>query len=170
MYEFNEDYIKLITQSEKYGLFEFIIDLDEYDKIKNIHWGLNAIYGYTDKYENVYYAFNSKLGFLHRFIMNAPKGMVVDHIDGNTLNTRKNNLRICTHTENCRNRKRQFNNTSGYQGVTWDKNTNKWMSYICVDTHQKTLGYFNTPEEAHVCRVLADEKYFGEYSRPIELQ
>lgn len=156
------------VESPKYGNFEFIIDKNEYERVRYIHWGISAAYGYTDKYETIFYASNGKVGLLHRFIMNPPKDMVVDHIYGDTFDTRKENLRICTHTENCRNRKKQFNNTSGYQGVTWDKLNNKWLAFICVNKKQTTLGYFDDKVEAHEYRLKVVKDSFGEYVREYE--
>lgn len=155
----------MLVKSPKYGTKEFIIDKDDYNKVKNFIWGICAVYGCNDKYETIYYASNSKIGLLHRFIMDAPKKMVVDHIYGDTLDTRKQNLRLCSHKDNCRNRKKQFNNTSGYQGVTWNNVVNKWMAYICVDKTQRTLGYFDDKEEAHLYRLQKVQEDFGEFVR-----
>ena len=80
---------------------------------------------------------------LHRFIMNAPDEYVVDHINNDTTDNRKSNLRICTFQANCRNRRLSSNNTSGYTGVTWIKKSSKWMAYIHVKDKYKNLGYFN---------------------------
>lgn len=160
-----DDCYIMIVESPKYGIKEFVIDKDDYDKVKNIQWGICAVYAYTDKYENIYYANNNKMGLLHRYIMDAPKGMVVDHIYGDTFDTRKQSLRLCSHKDNCRNRKKQLNNTSGYQGVTWDKLNDKWMAYICVNKTQHTLGYFDDKEEAHKYRLQKVQENFGEFVR-----
>lgn len=165
-----DNYYIMIIDSPKYGIKEFLIDVDDYEKVSKYTWALHVNYDKQEQYETIYYATSSKAfgRLLHRFIMNAPKGMVVDHIYGDTFDTRKENLRICTHTENCRNRKKQYNNTSGYQGVTWDKFNNKWMAFICIDTHQKTLGYFDDKEKAHKYRLKIVKESFGEYVRDDE--
>jgi hypothetical protein len=104
---------------------------------------------------------------LHRFIMGcAPRdGKVVDHIDGNTLNCQKSNLRICTQAENKRNRKLNKNNTSGYKGVHQIKGTGLWRACIYLDRKQKVLGYYASPEEAYEAYKEAALKYHGEYAR-----
>lgn len=120
-----------------------------------------------------YYAISQSLKlknknyFLHRFLIQAPKGKLVDHIDGNTLNNKKSNLRICSYKENAKNRILNKNNKSGHKGVYWDIHitTPKWKAYIYVDKKCYHLGYFNTYEEAVKCREKAEKKYFREYNR-----
>ncbi len=85
---------------------------------------------------------------MHREILNVPQTLYVDHINGNTLDNRRCNLRVCSKSENGRNRGAQANNTSGYKGVHWNKEKKRWMSFIHVDGKFKHLGYFDTPEEA----------------------
>ncbi len=65
---------------------------------------------------------------MHRFIAKCPKGKIIDHIDGDGLNNRKSNLRICTQMENQLNRHCvPRSNTSGFVGISWNKNAGKWM-------------------------------------------
>jgi hypothetical protein len=102
---------------------------------------------------------------LHRFIVNCPAGKCVDHINGNTLDNRRENLRICTQAENRCNSRIQNNNTSGYKGVSWSEGHKKWRSQIKLNKKIIHLGYFNTPEEAYAAYCAASEKYHGEYGR-----
>ena len=95
--------------------------------------------------------------------MDCPKDMVVDHINMNPLDNRKCNLRICTMQQNNFNKKEQTNNTSGRVGVTWDKQTNKWLAQIQVDGKNIKLGRFKNKEDAIKVREEAELKYFGEY-------
>ena len=67
---------------------------------------------------------------MHRQILNAPKGMVVDHKDGNGLNNRKSNLRLCTPAQNVRNRRPALGSSSKYKGVSRDKSRRKWLARI----------------------------------------
>ena len=85
--------------------------------------------------------------------------MVVDHINHNKLDNRKENLRICEHQENTYNKGLCSTNTSGVTGVTWDKLRNKWIAHI----KGKNLGRFNTKEEAIKVRKQAEIEYFGEF-------
>lgn len=83
---------------------------------------------------------------IHRLIMDAPEGMVVDHINGNTYDNRKCNLRICTQAENTRNKKPAKNGTSKYLGVS--KAGKKWRAIISINGKNKHLGCFKYEEDA----------------------
>jgi len=102
---------------------------------------------------------------MHREIMGAPKGMDVDHINGNRLDNRKSNLRVCTHAENRRNTKTPVSNKSGYKGVSWCKRDSKWSAFITIGGKSKNLGrYINIIDAAKAYNEAAI-KHFGEYAR-----
>lgn len=119
---------------------------------------------YWDKNEKKYHTMQ-----LHRFILgNAlPVGMVVDHIDNNTLNNQKSNLRICSPTENAWNAGKSISNTSGFKGVTFHAQTNKWRAVIRVHGKLISLGLHETKEKAYAAYCKASEKYHGEYGRTV---
>lgn len=100
---------------------------------------------------------------IHRFIMNCPKGKVVDHINHDRLDNRKSNLRICTQADNMKNQKKSKKNTSGYKGVCWASREKRWIAYIKVDGKNITLGYFKNKEDAINARLKAEEKYYSEF-------
>lgn len=134
-----------------------IIDLDDIEKCK--------IYKWTYKNDSGYVANIQSVGYLHRFIMECPEGMVVDHINGDKLDNRKSNLRICTAEENALNNKIYATNKSGYPGVSWFKKTNKWRARIQVQGNEIHLGLFESLEDAIAARQQAELEYFGEYRR-----
>lgn len=102
---------------------------------------------------------------MHREIMNAPKGMDVDHINGDRLDNRRSNLRICTHAENRRNTKKPISNKSGYKGVSWCKRDSKWVTFITVNGKSRNLGrYINIIDAAKAYNDAAI-KYFGEFAK-----
>ena len=106
---------------------------------------------------------------LHRLIMGLVKGdgQTVDHIDGNKLNNRRNNLRVCTHAENCRNQKKSVNNTSGYKGVFLHKKTQKWGARVRYNRVLYYAGYcHDTPEAAAAARDGLAKKLHKEFFRP----
>lgn len=84
-----------------------------------------------------------------------PKG-VVDHIDGDCTNDRINNLRDATISENNRNQKISARNTSGKVGVTFYRRTSQWRAWISLNGRVKSLGYFQSREEAIKARIEAE--------------
>lgn len=101
---------------------------------------------------------------LHRDIMGNPEGMVVDHINGDTHDNRKYNLRVCSAKENVRNSKPQ-KGSSAFKGVYYDKNRDQWTASIKVDGKSKHLGRYSMEEEAAKSYDEAAKLYFGEYAR-----
>jgi hypothetical protein len=101
---------------------------------------------------------------LHRLIANATRG-VVDHADGNTLNLKKENLRVCSRQENARNRKVGKNNSTGLKGVSFKKDAGKYWARIWINGKNKSLGFFLNPEDAHAAYCNAAIKYYGDYAR-----
>ncbi len=149
--------------SAKHGDVSFIIDDEDFEKIKE--WTLRpAANGSGQIYLNM-----SKtegpirmVSYFHRFIMNCDEGMVIDHINGNTLDNRKENLRICTQLQNNWNTgKRKSNCYSKYVGVTWVKSVKKWQA--CLGN--RYLGRFDNEEIAAKAYDTEARKTYGEYAR-----
>lgn len=131
-----------------YGDFDVLVDKDIEDYINKNNI---KIYVKRDK-ANLFYAVfwnkvNGKLykQLLHRWIVNAPKDKIVDHINHNSLDNRRCNLRICTHFENNANTLR---NTSGITGVYFRKDIKKWAAYIKINQKRIHLGCYKNKEEA----------------------
>lgn len=98
--------------------------------------------------------------------MQVDDNHIIDHKNGNTLDNRRENLRICTYSENNRNRKQiSSNNKSGYKGVSWDKQKNKWRTCLNINKKQKHIGFFNDIIEAAKAYNEAAIKYFGEFAK-----
>lgn len=104
---------------------------------------------------------------LHRLIMNFPKNREIDHINGNGLDNRKSNLRICTRFENGKNRKKSSLNTSGFYGVHLSKDgkrKKRWTSMIRVGGKKKYIGRFFTKTEAAIAYDEQAKKYHGAFA------
>jgi len=136
----------------------FLIDLDIWEQVKDYYWNTKP------SFKGDLYVHNPTIGYLHKIIHNSPEGKEVDHINGNRMDNRLSNLRVCTHRENSRNLCLKKNNTSGYPGIVKDKRTGCWMARIKLNYKDKSLGYFKDKEEAIKCRKEAEDKYFGEFS------
>jgi len=133
-----------------------LVDEDDYDRLVKWKWCL----GGWGKYLYAISCMKGKCISMHRFIMNTPKGLVVDHLDHNGLNNQKENLRNCTQAQNTQNM-----NRSKYRGVSWKKSEHKFVSKIGVNRKCIHLGYFSIPEEAARAYNVAALKYFGEGAR-----
>ena len=130
------------------------IDDEDWDRVKGNTW-------YVDKdaiqKKRVYY-FRSDVYnqgkkthiFLHRVIMSCIKGdgICVDHINHNTLDCRKSNLRLATYSQNGCNKPMMHYNTAGYKGVGWASRECKWRARITVDKKETHIGYFMDVVEA----------------------
>ncbi len=100
---------------------------------------------------------------MHREILNAPDGLHVDHVNGNTLDNREKNLRLATSAQNAWNRDKYRNNTTGYKGVTCDKERGKFRAQITVHGKSISLGRFDDPREAALAYDQAVRQYHGPY-------
>ncbi len=89
----------------------------------------------------------------------------IDHKNGNSLDDVISNLRKADQTQNLRNQKKHRDNASGYKGVSYMKDRNKWQAQIRIDGKATHLGQFNSPEEAYKAYCEAATKYFGEFAR-----
>lgn len=85
---------------------------------------------------------------MHRQIMKAKKGEVIDHKNRNGLDNQKSNIRKCTYSENQKNKKPSKNSTSKYLGVCKHKLSGKWVAQSRFYGKHKYLGLFDTEEEA----------------------
>jgi hypothetical protein len=153
----------------KHGLFAIVSKIDA-ERVLLLNWRAVKI-GYS--YYAVAYdpsSYDPEKGtwkniFLHRFILNAPPGILVDHKNGNGLENSRDNIRLCTNTENQYNRTRlSSNNLSGNTGVSWLPKRNKWRSLIMCQGKKIYLGEFDLKEEAVAARQMAESVYFGEFA------
>ena len=103
--------------------------------------------------------------YLHRQIMGFPRDRYIDHINGNALDNRRSNLRICIAVENQRNQKRSFKNSSGFKGKGVDRHQGKWRARITVDYRDQYLGSFSSPIDAALTYDKAALEFFGQFAR-----
>jgi hypothetical protein len=140
-----------------------IVDDDVFEEISTYTWRLDgAGYPYRSWLKKGEYGCIS----LHRQLMGLARGdkREVDHINGNKLDNRIENLRICTRAENQRNVRMIRSNKSGFKGVAKHQKSERWRAQIQVNKKQIFLGIFDTPEEASAAYVEAAMKYFGQFA------
>lgn len=101
---------------------------------------------------------------VHRFILAAPSGIEVDHVNGNALDARRKNLRMCSRAENMRNRGLRSSNTSGFKGVSWSGVAKRWRAYLLVDGRQKHLGLFDSARDAATAHDAAAREHHKQFA------
>lgn len=106
----------------------------------------------------------TKTIYMHRQIMGFPKKMHVDHKNHNTLDNRRDNLRVCTNSQNHQNRLSHKNSISKYKGVCWLKTQKKWVAGIELNGRKTHLGCFTDETEAAKAYDEAAKKLFGEFA------
>lgn len=152
-YENNYAYILL---SKNNLIKKVIFDIEDIEKVQEYKWHLHY-QRKSNRYDVCANSFgshkNRKYINMPRYIMNCPNDKVIDHINHNTLDNRKCNLKICTHFENNLNK---TNNTSGCVGVY--KNKNKWR----VIFREKFIGNFDTFEKAVQVRKMYELNYLSQ--------
>lgn len=107
---------------------------------------------------------NQKAVLMHRFILGAGKGVLVDHRDLNTLNNCRSNLRLCSRFENARNSKMFVTNTSGFRGVILDKPSRKWVAAIWFKNKRIHIGRFESKEMAAMAYNKKAKELHGEFA------
>lgn len=137
--------------------FEIKVDDDVYEWASKQNFRI-------EKSRQTYYA---KQGGrrLHRLIMNvSDRNLFVDHINGNGLDNRRCNLRICTHKENNYNRKKKANTSSKYKGVYWKEQRKAYEAHIKYKGKVYYLGLFKNENEAGEAYNKAAKEFFGEFA------
>ena len=154
---------------EKHGVYTLIFDTKGNYTIVDTRLlsELKKYYWFKDNY-GYFVSVTGKHGKsirLHNFVFgNIPDGFEVDHKNRKKYDNRRCNLRQATRAENNTNHGLNKANTSGYVGVSYVKQRNKYRAYITVNNKQISLGLHNTPDEAYQVRIEAERKYFGEFS------
>lgn len=149
-------YVRLATPDG--SIVEAVIDAADAPKARAHRWYRSAR-GYAVTTEWVQGA--PQLVFLHRLVCPPPRGMLVDHVDGNPLNCRRENLRVSTRAQNAANR-RSARGASGYRGVS--RNGRRWKAVLIVQGQRHYLGTFDTAEAAARAYDEAAQRLLGPWA------
>ncbi len=154
-----EGYTECIMYTKSGERYVTLIDLDKKEQLQKFKISPKKSQG------KVYAMFHlgEKKYFVHRFLMNVcdkyDVNCVIDHINGNSLDNRMSNLRICTIQENSRNIRKK----NRIVGVSLNNNYKKWQARIMSNYHTLNLGVFDVYEEAVFARIKKEQELFGEY-------
>lgn len=136
-----------------------------YDKVKDYKWSASVGKHQVRAVRGTTKGGKSKIYLLHRQLINAPRIMFVDHIDGNPLNNQCNNLRLCTQQQNMMNVRLRHDSTSGHKGVHWYKQTNRWHAQISFKGKKIHLGFYKDKQDAINIYEQKARELFGEFYR-----
>lgn len=143
-----------------------LVDDEDFERINRHKWFAHK--KTTGKFyavRNIGQIPHRRLTSMHREVMNAPQGLEVDHVHSDdTLDNRKANLRLATHSQNKCNVKRRADNKSGYKGVSWSKQKNKWQAHIESKGKQINLGLFTNLVDAAIAYDKAAKELHGEFA------
>jgi len=138
-----------------------LVDDEDFEMVNALNW--NANFQHTTWYARAWQ--KPKRILMHRLIMGVTdSGILVDHRNHDGLDNRRNNLRIASKADNCRNKSHRNGTSSKYHGVCWHKATNKWITKICVDYTDIHLGIFEKEEDAALAYNVAAVKYFDKFA------
>lgn len=142
-------------------------DWKDFDLVKKYNWNLTTRNRSGCLYAQSWDCHNTserKRITMHGLIMPAPDGQFVDHINGNGLDNRRENLRLVTHQQNSFNQK-HHGGSSKFKGVSIDRISGSWRAYITVDGKRKHLGRHGTELDAAKAYDMAAKEFFGEYAK-----
>ena len=173
-YEIVDDYVVMDVKKPKSNeVLKVLLDIDDLEKLKELNLPWHS--GWVPNIQNYYimatqrYKENDKsiqkTIYLNIIATDPPEGMKVDHINHDSLDNRKRNLRVISNEENIKNRKsRNRNNTSGYRNVAYLKKTQTYVVQLQIDGKCVKFGEFDDVHEAGRIANEMREKYYGEYA------
>ncbi len=148
-------YVRLPLTRGKFAL----VDVDDFEKA-SAAGGWMAVWNGCK-----YYAIDSRVGYLHRYILTAPDGLGVDHRNLDSLNCRRHNLRLATAAQNSANlpKQRRRATTSRFKGV--NLHGGKWEARIANQGRRRHLGCFDSEVDAALAYDAAARELHGEFAR-----
>ena len=137
-----------------------LVDDEDFEKVRRYKWNYQSI-GYGKGYIKE----QSRFVWLHRFILDAKDGSIVDHKNGDKLDNRRCNLRFVSSPQSNWNVPKRSTNKSGYRGVHFSKNAQKWSANICLGGKQTFLGYYADIVDAAKAYDEAAKNHRGSFAR-----
>jgi len=148
--------------------YSAIVDDEDFEKVSIVRWQ-SSIGQSGNNYPLHNFGKHKKPKFisLHRFLMNAKKGQIIDHINHNTLDNRKCNLRICTRSNNAMNMRKpkKSNSLSKYKGLSWNVKLNKWTVRVMKDYKNYYFGLFISEKDAAIEYNKRAIELFGKFAK-----
>lgn len=143
-----------------------IVDDEDYEMLMAYKWHISH-FGYAQT--SVGGRENKRNILMHRLLMEVPKGMEIDHINGDRIDNRRCNLRLVTRSQNMHNMSGNTNTSSRFKGVSWDKDRNLWAVNIQTNGKSVHLGRYASEIEAARAYNIAAVQQHGEFARLNEI-
>lgn len=151
-----EDHCELILRKRDKSVALAEFDKEDYELVSPLLWNLHQSGAPRNHLNRIY---------LHQLVMGKKKGFEIDHINGDRLDNRKQNLRFVTHHQNMWNLPLSRRNKSGCRGVWFDQKNDAWQVKICYFRKQIFLGRYKDLNEAIRVRKEAEKRLYGQYTR-----
>jgi hypothetical protein len=171
-YKIVDNYVVVYYTQNDGKTFEILFDLEDLELVQNLSYsiGITKCKHGTKPYAKIYKYLGMiegkpkyKAFYLHRILLNFPDSFV-DHINHNTLDNRKSNLRLCTNEQNTKHKHgKNKNNKSGYRNVSWSEYYNKWLVQLQIDGKNHCLGKFSNVHDAGAFAKEMRRIYYGEF-------
>lgn len=142
------------------------VDDEDYEFLNQFKWHTTSR-GYAARRVHYPSSYKSQVNMtflMHRILTFAIDGIQVDHINGDKLDNRKENLRLCNNSQNHMNKGVQSNSTTGYKGVSFEKSIGRYRAYCNFNGKRYNLKTFKTPEEAAQAYNTKAKELFGEFA------
>jgi hypothetical protein len=144
--------------------FIALVDDDHFEVLNQFKWHIKKCGRTNYATANIKIDGKYKTITMHRFLLDAPKGVQVDHINHNGLDNQRDNLRFCSNSQNQMNRSPYKNCTSNFKGVSFYRKTKRWKAYIKLNGKRINLGHYKTEIEAAEVYNNKAKELFGEFS------
>jgi hypothetical protein len=163
-YEIRGDITAIFIKRKDGTIIETIIDTNDLKLMEHFKntWRAGSNCNTDDLYavSSIQRNLKIKAVLLHRFLLDDPEGLVIDHINHNTLDNRRCNLRAITNGQNQQNRKGpQINNNTGVRGLYWNKSAKSYHARVKINGKYKSIGYFKNIKDAEKALIEARKKY-----------
>lgn len=145
--------------------FHALVDDEDYEYLSQHRWAVSINRKIHYAVRTLYIGRLHQTARMHRVILNAPNGILVDHVDGDGLNNTRANLRLATNAQNIRNSRKSGSRGSQYKGVSLHNQTGRWQVHITINGKVTHVGIFADEIEAALAYDKAAKKHFGEFAR-----
>lgn len=143
--------------------FVAVIDNADRDKVARLSWVAHATPGKRCVYAKARLPGQNRNILMHRYILDAPPGVMIDHINGDGLDNRRGNLRVATASQNLLNR-RKYHGVSRFKGVYFMKRDGLWVAQLAINGKSKNLGRFLTEEDAARVYDSHARRWYGDFA------